>query len=87
MISRLGVIFAGRVLSVEYFRPRFSDEVPSITFRVERGIRGTRTGNRFVLRESSLVMSVLCTLFEQFAFECTRSAGILAYFRLIQPSL
>jgi hypothetical protein len=53
MISRSGVIFGGRVLSVEYLRPRFSDEVPSmrITFRVERGIRGTRTGNRFVLRE------------------------------------
>jgi hypothetical protein len=48
-----GAIFAGRVISVQYLRPRFSNEVPTmrITFRIERGIRGARTGSRFVLRE------------------------------------
>jgi hypothetical protein len=53
MTRNSGAIFAGRVLSVQYLRPRFTDEVPTIriTFRVERGIRGTRTGGRFVLRE------------------------------------
>lgn len=53
MTRNSGAIFAGRVLSVQYFHPHFTDEVPTIriTFRVERGIRGTRTGGRFVLRE------------------------------------
>ena len=53
MTRRSGAIFAGRVLSVQYLRPRFTDEVPTmrVIFRVERGIRGTRTGGRFVLRE------------------------------------
>jgi hypothetical protein len=53
MTRRAGAIFAGRVLSVQYLRPRFTDEVPTmrVTFRVERGIRGARTGSTFVLRE------------------------------------
>lgn len=53
MTRRSGAIFAGRVLSVQYLRPRFTDEVATmrITFRIERGIRGTRTGGRFVVRE------------------------------------
>jgi hypothetical protein len=53
MTRSSGAIFAGRVLSVQYLRSRLTDEVPTmrITFRVERGIRGTRTGGRFVLRE------------------------------------
>jgi hypothetical protein len=53
MTRRSGAIFAGRVLSVQYFRPRFTDEVPTmrVTFRVQRGIRGARTGGSFVLRE------------------------------------
>ena len=53
MTRRSGAIFAGRVLSVEYLRPRFTDEVPTmrVIFRVDRGIRGARTGGSFVLRE------------------------------------
>jgi hypothetical protein len=53
MTRRSGAIFAGRVLSVQYLRPRFTDEVPTmrVTFRVQRGIRGARTGGSFVLRE------------------------------------
>ena len=53
MTHRSGAIFAGRVLSVQYLRPRLANEVPTVrvTFRVERGIRGARTGGRFVLRQ------------------------------------
>jgi len=53
MTRHSGVIFAGRVLSVQHLRPRFSNEVPTmrVTFRVEKGIRGARTGSLFVLRE------------------------------------
>jgi hypothetical protein len=53
MTRQSGAIFAGRVLAVQYLRPRFNDEVPTmrVTFRVEKGIRGAKTGNRFVLRE------------------------------------
>ena len=48
-----GAIFAGRVVAIQYLRPRFSGEVATVrvTFRVERGIRGARTGRQFVLRE------------------------------------
>jgi hypothetical protein len=53
MTRRSGAIFAGRVLAIQYLRPRFSGEVATVrvTFRVERGIRGARTGRQFVLRE------------------------------------
>jgi hypothetical protein len=53
MTRRSGAIFAGRVIAIQFLRPRFNGEVPTvrITFRVERGIRGPRTGSQFVLRE------------------------------------
>jgi hypothetical protein len=52
LTRRSGAIFAGRVLAVQLLPPRFSGEVPTVrvTFRVERGIRGPRTGTQFVLR-------------------------------------
>jgi hypothetical protein len=53
MTRRSGAIFAGRVLSVQYLRARFANEVPTVrvTFHVEHGIRGARTGSRFVVRQ------------------------------------
>lgn len=53
LTRRSGAIFAGRVVAIQFLRPRFTGEVPTvrITFRVEKGIRGARTGNQFVLRE------------------------------------
>ena len=53
LTRRSGAIFAGRVLAVQLLPPRFSGEVPTVrvTFRVERGIRGPRTGTQFVLRQ------------------------------------
>ena len=53
MTRRSGSIFAGRVVAIQYLRPHFSGEVATVrvTFRVERGIRGARTGRQFVLRE------------------------------------
>jgi len=53
LTRRSGAIFAGRVLAVQLLQPRFGGEVPTVrvTFRVERGIRGPRTGTQFVLRQ------------------------------------
>jgi hypothetical protein len=53
MTRRSGAIFAGRVVAIQFLRPRFTGEVPTVrvTLRVEHGIRGPRTGSQFVLRE------------------------------------
>jgi hypothetical protein len=53
MTRRSGAIFAGRVLAIQFLRPRFGGEVPTVrvTLRVEHGIRGPRTGTLFVLRQ------------------------------------
>jgi hypothetical protein len=54
MTLRSGYIFAGTVLSVERSASREAvvDSV-KITFRVDRGIRGVRTGQNFTIREWS----------------------------------
>ena len=48
-----GYIFAGRVLSVEFIAPQAVNEVAGmrITFRVEQGLSGTRTGDTLTIRE------------------------------------
>lgn len=48
-----GYIFAGRVLSIKFVEPQAANEVASmrITFRVEQGLRGTRTGDALTIRE------------------------------------
>lgn len=53
LTRRSGTIFAGRVLAIQLLQPRFGGEVPTVrvTFRVEHGIRGPRTGTQFVLRQ------------------------------------
>jgi hypothetical protein len=52
-LQRSGYVFAGRVLSVRYDAPNAANEVASvrITFRVEQGVRGTRTGSTLTIRE------------------------------------
>jgi hypothetical protein len=48
-----GYIFAGRVLSIKFVEPQAANEVATmrITFRVEQGLRGTRTGDALTIRE------------------------------------
>lgn len=48
-----GYIFAGRVLSIKFVAPQAANEVATmrITFRVEQGLRGTRTGDALTIRE------------------------------------
>lgn len=50
---RAGMIFVGRVLKIEPVRVAASDEVASvqITFQVEQGVRGARSGETLSFRE------------------------------------
>ncbi len=55
IVRPAGYIFAGRVISIEYVRSHTPSALRSIqiTFAAEQGVRGTRTGSRFTIRESS----------------------------------
>jgi hypothetical protein len=52
-LQRSGYVFAGKVLSIQCDAPRAANEVASVrvTFRVEQGLRGTRTGSTLTIRE------------------------------------
>lgn len=51
--SRAGIIFAGRVISIEPVRIASSEQIASIqiNFQVEQGIRGVRAGQTLACRE------------------------------------
>jgi hypothetical protein len=51
--GRAGVIFAGRVVALQYEKPHAPGEVGAmrITFQVERGLRGVRSGSQLTIRE------------------------------------
>jgi hypothetical protein len=53
LVQRAGYIFSGTVKAVERIAPRTSDSVGvmRITFQVEQGIRGARTGQLLTIRE------------------------------------
>ncbi len=53
LVQRAGYIFAGTVKTVERIAPRGPDSVAvmRITFQVEQGFRGVRTGQRLTVRE------------------------------------
>jgi hypothetical protein len=53
LILKAGYIFSGTVKAVERVTPRVNGSVAvmRITFHVDRGLRGTRTGQTLVIRE------------------------------------
>ncbi len=53
MVRRAGMIFAGKVVSIEPLPLASSDQVASvqITVQVEQGIRGPRAGEKVIFRE------------------------------------
>jgi hypothetical protein len=55
VLPKAGYVFLGRVTEVRYLPPRNSTELGTVrvTFNVEQGIRGTKTGTTFSIREWS----------------------------------
>ena len=53
IVTRSGYVFAGTVKAVERIRPRSQGSVPvmRITFHVDQGYRGVRTGQTFSIHE------------------------------------
>ena len=53
LLRPAGYVFAGRVTAVQYVRPKAPNELPTvrITFAIEQGIRGIRSGDTLTVRQ------------------------------------